>query len=84
MLPKIAWGLTRMMSTFSKNRWKMKLPIVVMLQGGLGNQMFQYAAGRSLAKRLETNLVLDLDWFIDNQAKYLHDVRRRKMTTNAL
>ena len=39
------------------------LPVVVGLSGGLGNQMFQYAAGRALAARLETYLVLDLTWF---------------------
>ena len=33
--------------------------IVVRLQGRLGNQMFEYAIGRSLAERLETELVLD-------------------------
>lgn len=34
--------------------------IVIKLQGGLGNQMFQYAFGRSLAKRLNTELYLDI------------------------
>jgi hypothetical protein len=38
-------------------------PVVVGLSGGLGNQMFQYAAGRSLATRLGAPLVLDLTWF---------------------
>lgn len=38
-------------------------PVVVGLSGGLGNQMFQYAAGRSLAMRLNTPLSLDLSWF---------------------
>ncbi len=33
--------------------------IVVRLQGGLGNQMFQYAAGRALAIRHQTELRLD-------------------------
>ncbi len=33
--------------------------IVVRLQGRLGNQMFEYAIGRSLAERLGTELVLD-------------------------
>lgn len=33
--------------------------IVVRLNGGLGNQMFQYAAGRSLADRLGTELLFD-------------------------
>ena len=36
--------------------------IVVRLAGGLGNQMFQYAAGRSLAERHDTELVLDTSW----------------------
>lgn len=34
--------------------------IVVKLMGGLGNQMFQYAAGRRLAMRRATDLKLDL------------------------
>lgn len=33
--------------------------IIVRLQGGLGNQMFQYAAGRSLAHHRNTSLKLD-------------------------
>jgi hypothetical protein len=37
--------------------------IVVKMQGGLGNQMFQYAAGRGLAARLGCRLFLDLSWF---------------------
>lgn len=37
--------------------------VVVGLSGGLGNQMFQYAAGRSLAVRLGVPLTLDLSWF---------------------
>ena len=37
--------------------------IVVRLWGGLGNQMFQYAAGRSAAMANQTNLVYDLGWY---------------------
>ena len=37
--------------------------IATMLIGGLGNQMFQYAAGRALALRHGTELTLDLSWF---------------------
>lgn len=37
--------------------------IVIKLQGGLGNQMFQYASARSLAHKLGVNLGLDLTWF---------------------
>lgn len=39
--------------------------VTVFLRGGLGNQMFQYAAGLALAKRNRTQLVLD--------TTYLHD-----------
>lgn len=39
--------------------------IVVRLQGGLGNQMFQYALGRSLALRHNTTLKLDLTFLLD-------------------
>lgn len=37
--------------------------IIVGLSGGLGNQLFQYAAGRALSLRLGMNLVLDASWF---------------------
>lgn len=37
--------------------------IVARLRGGLGNQMFQYAAGRARAKELGEGLALDLSWF---------------------
>jgi hypothetical protein len=33
------------------------------LSGGLGNQMFQYAAGRALSIRLDIPLALDISWF---------------------
>lgn len=37
--------------------------VIVKLLGGLGNQMFQYAAGRRLAQVLETELTLDITRF---------------------
>jgi hypothetical protein len=37
--------------------------INVRLCGGLGNQMFQYAAGRAVSLRLGVPLSLDLSWF---------------------
>jgi hypothetical protein len=40
-----------------------KKNLVVGLSGGLGNQMFQYAAGRSLGVRLGVPIILDMSWF---------------------
>ena len=37
--------------------------VITKLYGGLGNQMFQYAAGRALALRNNDILKLDLSWF---------------------
>ena len=37
--------------------------IIVKLMGGLGNQMFQYAMGRALSLRTNTELKLNLSWF---------------------
>lgn len=37
--------------------------VTVLLSGGLGNQMFQYAAAKSLAMRLNTTLSIDLYTF---------------------
>lgn len=37
--------------------------IITRLMGGLGNQMFQYAAGRALAWRHRTVVKLDVTWF---------------------
>lgn len=37
--------------------------ILSQLSGGLGNQMFQYAAGRALASLKNTELKLDLSWY---------------------
>jgi hypothetical protein len=37
--------------------------VVTKVYGGLGNQMFQYAAGLGLAQRLGARLVVDARWF---------------------
>jgi hypothetical protein len=37
--------------------------IIVRLCGGLGNQLFQYAAGRRLSLERQAELVLDLSWY---------------------
>lgn len=43
--------------------------IVVKLAGGLGNQMFQYAAGRYLSKKHKVPLKLDLSFLLDRTPK---------------
>jgi len=45
--------------------------IISVINGGLGNQMLQYAAGRTLADELKTDLYLDLNWYnnIGNNTK---------------
>jgi Glycosyl transferase family 11 len=43
--------------------------IVVKLAGGMGNQMFQYAAGRHLAEKHQTSLKLDLGFLLDRTPK---------------
>jgi hypothetical protein len=43
--------------------------IVVKLMGGLGNQMFQYALGKSLANKLHYPLFLDVDFLLDRTYK---------------
>jgi hypothetical protein len=37
--------------------------IIAKLQGGLGNQLFQYATARALAHQSHRTLVLDYGWF---------------------
>jgi hypothetical protein len=52
--------------------------VIVKLMGGLGNQMFQYAAARRLAHFNNTNLKIDLSWFdniceVDSPREYALD-----------
>jgi len=37
--------------------------IITQLNSGLGNQMFQYAAGKSLSISKKTNLCIDISWY---------------------
>lgn len=41
--------------------------IIVKIMGGLGNQMFQYAAAKSLAKYHNTDLKLDISFYNDHR-----------------
>lgn len=43
--------------------------VVVRISDGLGNQMFQYAAGRSLAEHMDTNFKLDTMSYLKNQVR---------------
>lgn len=43
--------------------------VIVRLMGGLGNQMFQYAAGLRLAHRRRTELKLDLSFLLDHSPR---------------
>ena len=43
--------------------------VLVRLQGGLGNQMFQYAIGRALSARSGGRLILDLTFLLDRASR---------------
>ncbi|MFO7681747.1 MAG: alpha-1,2-fucosyltransferase [Chloroflexota bacterium] len=43
--------------------------VITRLAGGLGNQMFQYAAARQLAQRLQTTLKLDISYYDTQQLR---------------
>jgi Glycosyl transferase family 11 len=45
--------------------------IIIRIQGGLGNQLFQYAAGKCLAHRLDTVCKLDVSSLHQNQLRKL-------------
>ncbi|MBU3632789.1 alpha-1,2-fucosyltransferase [Polynucleobacter sp. AP-Feld-500C-C5] len=51
------------------------MDIIVQLQGGLGNQLFQYATGKALALKHRANLLLDSTWF----ARTYNDVTPREL-----
>ncbi|NEU06808.1 alpha-1,2-fucosyltransferase [Flavihumibacter sp. R14] len=48
--------------------------IIVKLQGGLGNQMFQYALGRAFVNEIRIPLYFDATFFRDNSAN-IHTIR---------
>ena len=50
--------------------------IVVKLMGGLGNQMFQYAAARALSLKTNTKLYIDESFYIENSK--VKNVTQRK------
>ena len=48
---------------------KKKNRVIVRLNGGLGNQMFQYAAGLSLSLKLKGTLLLDTSLILDDKLR---------------
>ena len=64
-------------STDLNSMWPKK--IIARIEGGLGNQLFQYAAARSLADRLGCDLALDLRGLAENgdRSYELHRYRIR-------
>jgi hypothetical protein len=51
--------------------------IVIRTEGGLGNQLFQYAFGKSLSKKLNTKLLID-------KSKYLSNTEKREFVLDKL
>ena len=47
--------------------------IIVRLQGGLGNQMFQYALGRVLAIKNNTELLFNIETYYDQSKRIFKD-----------
>ena len=45
--------------------------IIVKMMGGLGNQLFQYAFGTSLAQKLSQETVYDISWFVHERTRIL-------------
>ena len=43
------------------------MSIIAQIQGGLGNQLFQYATARSLADQLGEELILDDQWYAQSE-----------------
>jgi hypothetical protein len=50
------------------------MKIITKIFGGLGNQMFQYACGKTVAQRLKAQLCLDLSWFYYGNRRFMLDV----------
>lgn len=50
--------------------------IITMLKGGMGNQMFQYAAAFALANKNQTQLKLDIHYLLDKSKRYFRHAHR--------
>lgn len=54
--------------------------VIIRLKGGMGNQMFQYAFGRRIAKQLNTELRIDLSLLLDRARGEDHVYRDYDLT----
>jgi glycosyltransferase involved in cell wall biosynthesis/predicted SAM-dependent methyltransferase/tetratricopeptide (TPR) repeat protein len=69
MTKSVAPGTTASNRTPERAPENTKDKVVVKLQGGLGNQMFQYATGLALARRTKSQLILDLSFLLDRSPR---------------
>jgi hypothetical protein len=51
--------------------------VIIKLQGGLGNQLFQFAMGRAIASANRAALQFDVSWFEGQQREVNFDAHRR-------
>lgn len=58
--------------------------VIVSLCGGLGNQLFQYAAAQSVAFRHSASLLLDVSWFEGKQLGIAPGIARRRFELGQL
>ena len=52
--------------------------IIVKIQGGLGNQMFQYALGRALAEKHSQELYLDAREYLRSTSKIVEWEKKKR------
>ena len=57
-----------------------KKMIIIELQGGLGNQMFQYALASIVAKKNDASVLLDLSFFDQREKRLGHTPRNFELT----
>ena len=57
--------------------------IVVFLQGGLGNQLYQFAFGKALSKKLNCNLLIDNSYFDQKNNEFPETFRLNNFSINS-
>lgn len=69
MTKKLTSGQTPAFPASESQPQKNEKKVVVKLQGGLGNQMFQYATGLAIARRTNSQLILNLSFLLDRSPR---------------